>query len=911
MKTEMLDTLMVGKRKKDGSEWHPLVMHCLDVAAVASILLEILLIQERLLGGRGKRLTTHQKKILCFFVAIHDLGKMNPEFQKKIRGLPEKNSVGHLKPAFALFWDNSLKSIFISSRFKNNVSIEDLAQAWFQNVDAGLFDRLFKATISHHGEPINLDDFNRDHRVCWEDDPIQHKKNVSEFLALIWDTLDLDDSLGKPHESFTCEHITNSFCISFSGLIQISDWIGSDVRYFKYLDTTNENFQQNTLDLCRARFEDSKKCAADFFREKGVSGLDLSFIKSVLETQDFGKILPFENLNSVQQDIFDRFDPKDGEIELIEAQMGVGKTEIALIRALQYLVAGYGMKIVYALPTKASAEQIHKRLETILQKAFPGECPKVLLATGDSVGAYNDEIKKAEERLSTISDLDDKSEATIYEESQLKQTIGKLWATESAPRQLSATFVVCTIDQVEQAALKNKHSTMIKFFLDTAILIIDEVHASDTYQMGIVKQVLINHRAVGGISVLLSDTLTESAKQELLGLKDSAKKKDDQSILHTPYPLLTQAHKGLRTEIALPSPKEKTFRVQIRTDLDAERLAEDVLDLAEQGSKICVLKNTVKTARVCQQALEKVAIKTNREHLLFKVQDKTTLVHAKFTAQSKKIMTMGLENRCGKKATPGGFVVIATQVVQQSLDLDFDRMFTDLCPMDILLQRAGRLHRHSRIRPMCCADPILVVMTPKDLLINNKHRSDLGLGTVYKDFVELGATLKSNQDKPSIQVDAQARERIENTLNRNLSKHFLGTDYADALAKVTKENDIHAKGLAAGACFDVNKDNYLELSFKGKAHKTRHGCDDVLIHFDQRQKDIFSGSFYSLSVSISELTTDEQTAIIDSEDSLVGEVDTCTDSGDGLEYVISLKMKKAGNILKSKLNYSRFGIKII
>ncbi len=918
MKTQIPDNMMVGKRKQDGSEWHPLVLHCIDVAAFAATWLAQPLVQERLLGGRGKRLSLVQQKMLCFFAAIHDLGKLNAYFQNKIRGLPEKHSVGHSKPALALLGlgglADDLENLFLYNSFKNNLTIADLATSWFNDTDENLFEIFLKSAFSHHGDPLNLKDFELKHKLCWKDDPSFHTKNIADFLRLIWDTLELDESLDNPHEGFTVTQITNSFGVSFSGLIQASDWGASNTNLFPYLDTTNEDFQANTLEICKARFESSKNIAHQFLKDAGRIDLDLSFIKGVLDRKEFKKILPFTDLNPVQKAVFDAFNPKSGMTELIEAQMGAGKTEMAILRALQYLVNGFGSSIVFALPTKSSAEQIYKRLTTILEQAIPNGCPKVILATGDSIGSYNYQIKSSENKLHMISELDEKSEATIYEENQAKRILAQLWATDSAKKSMSGTIVVCTIDQVEQATLKNTHATMIKFFLDQAILIIDEVHASDDYQMRIVEQVLKNHRSLGGVSILMSATLTESAKKKLLGLK-SKDTKTQSEAMNTIYPLLTQVDMGVRTEIALPSSKEKTFHVEILEDLDFEKLAHSTLDSAERGAKICVLKNTVKMARKFQIVLEQIAVATNREHLLFKVAGKIALVHARFTADAKKKIIKELEKRCGKNSDLGGFVVVATQVVQQSLDLDFDRMYTDLCPMDVLLQRAGRVHRHTRARPIGFEDPILVVLSPDDFVKNVKDRYSIGVGakTVYENLVILGATLKSIKDKPLVKVDAQARERIENTLDRVWGKEFLDSNVATELENATKPSNLGARSLASDACFDIANDSYIDLTFNNENNQTRLGCDDVLVHFKENDKylrigDIFGDHFISLSVSLS-LLLEKDAGMIDFKNPIIGIADCIASNQKDLVYEISLS--NGVNTLKSKLKYSRFGIELV
>ena len=172
------------------------------------------------------------------------------------------------------------------------------------------------------------------------------------------------------------------------------------------------------------------------------------------------------------------------------------------------------------------------------------------------------------------------------------------------------------------------------------------------------------------------------------------------------------------------------------------------LEAARAGAKVLIVRNTVSFAVRTQQALEERAA-PGEQHLLFGIDGVLTLHHGRFAAEDRRRLDAAVEEQIGKCRGPGGRVIVGTQTLEQSLDIDADLLITDLCPMDVLLQRIGRLHRHARDgRPTDYRSPACLVLMPDDdelspWLTRRKDTNGLGPnGFVYEDLRILEATAR-------------------------------------------------------------------------------------------------------------------------------------------------------------------------
>ena len=206
---------------------------------------------------------------------------------------------------------------------------------------------------------------------------------------------------------------------------------------------------------------------------------------------------------------------------------------------------------------------------------------------------------------------------------------------------------------------------------------------------------------------------------------------------------------------------------------DYAQVAELALWAARQDAKVLIIRNTVSNAVATQEALEQAA--GNDRDLLFSADGITTLHHSRFALDDRHLLDREVEKRLGKERPPalipseGGLVLVGIQTLEQSLDIDADLLITDLCPVDVLLQRIGRLHRHRRDdRPAGHVSPRCVVLTPdtddlSPLLQGGSNRTGLGPhGYVYEDLRVLEATRRLIRDYPEWRIPEMNRLLVEN-----------------------------------------------------------------------------------------------------------------------------------------------------
>ncbi len=271
-----------------------------------------------------------------------------------------------------------------------------------------------------------------------------------------------------------------------------------------------------------------------------------------------------------------------------------------------------------------------------------------------------------------------------------------------------------------------------------------------------------------------------------------------QDAAQRPYPALTLAphpkHIHLQPLDTYEPPRQLSWEPKPWLE-DPQRIAQEALHAARQGARVLVIRNTVRGCLETQAALEAL-LSTHERALAFQAQGLPVPHHARYAQPDRKTLDEAVEHALGKLSegqNPRPCVVVATQTVQQSLDLDADFLLTDLCPMDVLLQRVGRLHRHRARtnRPHPYALPQAWVLTPSARDLSPLLRSDgsarggNGLGTVYDDLRILEATWRQLLLHPRPTLPALNRPLVE------------ATTHPDALDALTREGgppwELHAR----------------------------------------------------------------------------------------------------------------------
>ncbi len=363
---------------------------------------------------------------------------------------------------------------------------------------------------------------------------------------------------------------------------------------------------------------------------------------------------------------------------IIEAPMGEGKTEASWILAEKWRHKGYqGMYV--ALPTMATSDSLYGRyLRDYLDKLGLGEDARLVHGM-----AWLRDEKEPEMPLEVGERGDDRALAAAW--------------FRPTRRAMLAAHGVGTVDQAMLAGMNVKFGFLRLYGLADRVLVIDEVHAYDAYMSGIIARLLQWCSCLRIPAILLSATLSAKQRSTMIEAYGST---GGGPGPEAPYPLITVVEAGKKTRlISAAASSTRTLKIEVHHRLlgDAGKTAAKAVELVENGGCCCVLLNTVKQAQAVYRELD---LPLN-QRLLF---------HARFTTSDRQQITQKVLELFGKDRThrPEKFVLVATQVVEQSLDVDFDHMISEIAPIDLLLQRSGRLHRH-RIRDYA---PTLHVLLP-------------------------------------------------------------------------------------------------------------------------------------------------------------------------------------------------------
>lgn len=726
-------------RRDDGGEvtdWHPLVDHCADVAAVAEALLGLPTWRARLGHLVGlPDLDPVTRARLSVIAALHDLGKFNLGFQAK--GRPDLGApAGHVVEAIAALFKSPVGSVL------------GPLGAWGPGVGG-----LLISSIGHHGRPEGHQ-HDGEHQVTrWRPrcglDPEGGLRELLE-ACLRWFPAAFDSAAPPLPDAAAFEH-------AFAGLVMLADWLGSDTAYFPYTGDSGE-----------PRMDRSRATAGEVLR-----GMKLEVLES--DRTAGGGRSPFARVTGgvwsprpAQAAVVELGDLAPGSITIVESETGSGKTEAALAHFVRLYSEGKVDGLYFALPTRTAATQLHARVFKAITEAFEAP-PPVVLAVPGYIRADDAEAR----RLPGF-------EVLWPDQGQMRY---RGWAAEMPKRYLAGAIVVGTIDQVLLSGLMVRHAHLRATALLRHLLVVDEVHASDAYMNRILEEVLERHIAAGGHAVLLSATLGGEARTRLLAPRSRAVAPSLGEAVDTPYPLVSHRDsRGVGRVAPQHDGGSRTIGMEVRPWLESPASTVEVaLSAARAGAKVLIIKNTVVECVAHQEALEAVAGEGRRE-LLFSCAGHVAPHHARFSRPDREALDRALEQRLGKVRKQGGLIVVATQTVQQSLDIDADLLITDLCPADVMLQRLGRLHRHSRSdRPGGFEQPRAIVVVPEERDLgrligeSGRARHYYGLGSVYSDLRVLEGTWRLLEEATEWMVPDLNRAYVE------------GSVHSDALGGIVSE----------------------------------------------------------------------------------------------------------------------------
>ncbi len=522
---------------------------------------------------------------------------------------------------------------------------------------------LYSAIAGHHGgPPEHLDRRkSRDQEQQIGAEASEMAPKVMEAVAKLFpkaSLVDLNESEARRLSWAVC------------GLTVQADWIGSNTEWFG---------RRNAEIPVACYWTDALQRADEAVSRAGLH-------RAHTHPQGPQRVLPGSQKPRPMQAAVAEVDLPDGAcLALIEDATGAGKTEAALILAARMMAAGKGSGFFFALPTMATSNAMLARLERIAPRLFEGK-PTLGLTHGRA---------RLNRLFRSIRGRDGSDPGVGV-------SCGS-WLADDRRRILLADVGVGTIDQALLAVLPTRFNTLRLKALAERILIVDEAHEFGPYMETQLKRLLEFQARLGGSAIVMTATLPlgmrdryASAFQRGLGASRPA------GVTGRSYPSLNLIGRDVRG--CEPDPVQATCR-----DVAVCRLSDDEAALkllrkgAEQGAACVWIRNAVDSAIGTASALRATGIAAD-------------LLHARYAVADRLRHERSLQVRFGRNGQGRrGRVLVATQVVEASLDLDFDLMISDLAPMGSLIQRTGRLWRHMDLHPADqrpVAGPILHVLAP-------------------------------------------------------------------------------------------------------------------------------------------------------------------------------------------------------
>lgn len=800
------------RRTKEGGvdSWLPLAEHCIDVASAFLAACNTQGVQRALAHALGNRPTAVQLERLATLAFLHDIGKCNHGFQAKARS-DATDTAGHVRELSALFCEPDLHAAFLK-----NIAYTELA-SWFEGDETAL--RMLLASISHHGKPIEIDQENA-HRFRRFWSPREGVDPLADLASLL--------NVARhafPHAfSESAPRIPDNAGLQhrFAGLVMLADWLGSHQGFFPFHHGPGP------------RLAFAQRAAA-----KAVASIGLEVDRSrrnLRPRADFADLFPGFQATPLQAALMN---PPDVPVLIAESDTGSGKTEAALACFFRLFARGEIDSLYFALPTRVAARELYDRVREFAAQMFGEDAPPVLLAVPGYAKVDGERFLPSQDNL-------------WHDEADLRRR-ERAWAAERPKRFLAAPVAVGTIDQALLATMQVNHAHLRAVCLERSLLVVDEVHASDVYMRGLLRALLEHHTAAGGRALLLSATLGADAKEELLAPAATAPHSPSfERGVKAPYPALSGT--GMPTvSLADRSGRRKSVQLEATPNLsDPTGLLSRLAESLRSGARVLVVLNTVDRAITFLRAAE------SHPHIsafVFRINGQACPHHGRFARVDRLLLDAEVSRVLGK-GTPGGpLLLVGTQTLEQSLDIDADWLITDLCPMDVLLQRIGRLHRHDRLRPTGFETATCTVLTPEEKSLEHwfdtkgRARGIAGLGTVYPDLRIAQLTLDRIVSGCTIEIPADNRLLVEATMHPERLAQFGGHPW-DA-----HRNDLlgiaTAQGLAArGALLPWEVPFGPELRFRSFDERltTRLGLEDRRVPLDPPLTSAFGQTLHEIPI---------------------------------------------------------------
>jgi CRISPR-associated endonuclease/helicase Cas3 len=646
-------------KSDQGGTSHSLAGHLLDAAAVAE------LIWDEFLTPAARRALdectdSRGRDVLRLVSGWHDLGKATPAFQVKVPALfAAVEEAGFVAPRLA--GGQALKHGHSGSRIARRALAASRATGW---------EWLLPLVAGHHGSFLSPDRYAYD--GSWQDGPAEGGRSwidaqQSLARAVVYELgIELDElSLSLPRRAVQ---------LAAAGWVSMADWIASSDAF--------PGRGRSAVSIL-----ESRRRASTAWRALG-----LHYQASWSGPRSFRSIFGFSP-TPLQERVMERAAAlSGGGLLVVEAPMGAGKTEAALAGLEVMARAGGHEGFVFAMPTQGTTDAMLDRVlswSRVVSEGMP-----VALVHGKAMLHERWRDRASEVSFADICDpeMPDEYGLSSSDEPASAAGVPSQWLV-GRHRGLLSPGVVATVDQPLLSATHVKYVALRFAGLVGKVLVIDEVHSYDIFMSQYLHQ-LLWWCGDGRIPVILmSATLPPAQRQELVAAYAQGGDPERGHIAQEScaYPSLTTWTPGHGVRVEHVPHSRVTYDVEVgwlgSTSIDDEpELAAAVTDSVEDGGVALVIVNTVRRAQALYDLVRHRGLPTE-------------ILHGRLTTSARGSRTASLVQRLGRSGPrPEQLVVVATQIAEQSFDVDADVLFTDLAPLDLMLQRVGRLHRHPRSR---------------------------------------------------------------------------------------------------------------------------------------------------------------------------------------------------------------------
>ena len=719
---------------------HLLPFHSLDVAAVGFYLLSPETPRNQAMAKSLDLSPSQLQSLFTFALALHDLGKFARAFQGLARPMVDGLVPADPRIVYCVRHD-SLGMLFWKQTILDRLGD---ASVWywpqgkvFSRYARRALEFMLGAAFGHHGQPVASGSERLDKHAHDEDQEAvwAFSTAIADFLQPEWPV----DCMNDPEWGQRLKKLS----WHLAGQAVLADWLGSNQDAFPY--------QSNVEDLVTYWHGKALPRAEALLQQLGfTTSLTPTSFKGV---ESFFGFSP----TPLQQWAQDTELADSPQLFILEDVTGAGKTEAALTLAHRLLEKRQVGGVYFGLPTMATSNAMYSRIADIYRRWFTdAKAPNLVLAHG---------ARQLNEQFGgTIVPLQ-APDANYGPDEGSASAVCNQWFADSRKKALLADVGVGTVDQVLMGLLPFRHQSLRLIGLANKLLIVDEIHACDDYMLTLLAAVLEAHAQQGGSAVLLTATLPLRMRKQLV----VAWQRGLAVTLPGPvnidaFPLATHVFQERLIEQPVATRKSVAREVLVEQVSEEETVIATLVEAARQGRCACWIRNTVDDAI---SAIEKLSQRVSEP-------EKLLLFHSRFVmADRQSIETAALElfGKDSGSEERAGRILVATQVVEQSLDLDFDVMISDLAPIDLLIQRAGRLHRHGRDTEGNRTDaadkrpvPVLQIFAPAFTPAPGKNwiKDFLpGAAAVYGNHGQLWLTLNSLLTRGALRMPEQARLLIE------------------------------------------------------------------------------------------------------------------------------------------------------